>query len=195
MTLLVKLKRTERNKKMALRRVKKFRRFIIHLRSDVYHKSPSIRMIQITLKCFYFFWCTDVSWFFYVFLFIHHFIIISHSFTQPPTHSFVHVNIYSHTSISRSSTHPPSWLEEEEASIASSSYSKKQQPFPQQKPLQAAAPQQQPPTQSQSQHSPGSNELKLTAQQSTEDKSLFDNDGANMENETKSVSSMRSQDR
>lgn len=100
-----------------------------------------------------------------------------------------------HIRISRSSTNPPSWLEEEEASIASSSYSKKQQPFPQQKPIQTAP--QQPPqmTQTQSQHSPGSNELKLTAQQSSDDKSLFDNDGGNMENETKSVSSMRSQDR
>jgi hypothetical protein len=97
-----------------------------------------------------------------------------------------------HKPISRSSTNPPSWHEEEDASIASSSYSKKQQPFPQQKPLQTA-PQQQ--TQSQSQHSPGSNELKLTAQQSSDDKSLFENDAGNMENETKSVSSMRSQDR
>jgi hypothetical protein len=96
---------------------------------------------------------------------------------------------------SRSSTNPPSWLEEEEASIASSSYSKKQLPFPQQKPMQTA-PQQQTLTQSQSQHSPGSNELnKMNAQQSSDDKSLFDNDGGNMENETKSVSSMRSQDR
>lgn len=49
--------------------------------------------------------------------------------------------------------------------------------------------------QSQSQHSPGSNELKLNAQQSSDDKSLFDNDAGNMENETKSVSSLRSQDR
>lgn len=50
----------------------------------------------------------------------------------------------------------------------------------------------------QSQHSPGSNELKLTAvaqQQSTDDKSMFENDAGNIENETKSVSSMRSQDR
>ena len=47
----------------------------------------------------------------------------------------------------------------------------------------------------QQQHSPGSNELKLTAQQSSDDKSMFDNDAGNVENETKSVSSMRSQDR
>lgn len=48
----------------------------------------------------------------------------------------------------------------------------------------------------QQQHSPGSNEMKLTAQQSTsDDKSLFDNDASNNENETKSVSSLRSQDR
>lgn len=47
----------------------------------------------------------------------------------------------------------------------------------------------------QQQHSPGSNEMKLTAQQSTDDKSLFENDASNVENETKSVSSMRSQDR
>lgn len=85
----------------------------------------------------------------------------------------------------------PSWLEDEE-SVASSSYTKKQ-PFPQ-KPMQAA-PQQQPMPQTQSQHSPGSNELKLNAQQASDDKSLFDNDGGNMENETKSVSSLRSQDR
>jgi hypothetical protein len=65
-----------------------------------------------------------------------------------------------------------------------------------------SAPLQQPTTQAlqqqqqQQQHSPGSNELKLsTAQQSSDDKSLFDNDPANIENETKSVSSMRSQDR
>lgn len=57
------------------------------------------------------------------------------------------------------------------------------------------APQQQTTTQTQSQHSPGSNELKLTAQQSSDDKSLLENDAGNMENETKSVSSMRSQDR
>jgi hypothetical protein len=48
----------------------------------------------------------------------------------------------------------------------------------------------------QQQHSPGSNELKLTAQQSGDDKSsMFDNDAGNIENETKSVSSIRSQDR
>lgn len=58
-----------------------------------------------------------------------------------------------------------------------------------------AAPQQQSMPQAQPQHSPGSNELKLNAQQSTDDKSVFENDGGNMENETKSVSSMRSQDR
>lgn len=52
-----------------------------------------------------------------------------------------------------------------------------------------------PQQQAQSQHSPGSNELKLNAQQSSDEKSLFDNDVGNMENETKSVSSMRSQDR
>lgn len=92
--------------------------------------------------------------------------------------------------ISRSSMNP-SWLEDEE-SVASSSYTKKL-PFPQ-KPMQAA-PQQQPMPQTQSQHSPGSNELKLNAQQASDDKSLFDNDGGNMENETKSVSSLRSQDR
>lgn len=56
------------------------------------------------------------------------------------------------------------------------------------------APQQPTLTQSQSQHSPGSNELKLTAQPS-DDKSLFENEAGNMENETKSVSSLRSQDR
>lgn len=58
-----------------------------------------------------------------------------------------------------------------------------------------AAPQQQTMAQTPSQHSPGSNELKLNAQQSTDEKSLFENDGGNMENETKSVSSLRSQDR
>lgn len=57
------------------------------------------------------------------------------------------------------------------------------------------APQQQTMTQAQSQHSPGSNELKLPTQQSSDDKSLFESDAGNMENETKSVSSMRSQDR
>lgn len=72
-------------------------------------------------------------------------------------------------------------------SVTSSSYSKKQQAHPQ-KPATMQAPQQQ--------HSPGSNEMKLTAQQSTsDDKSLFDNDASNNENETKSVSSLRSQDR
>lgn len=48
--------------------------------------------------------------------------------------------------------------------------------------------------QQQQQHSPGSNELKVNAPPS-DDKSLFENDAGNMENETKSVSSMRSQDR
>ena len=71
-------------------------------------------------------------------------------------------------------------------SVTSSSYSKKQQAHPQ-KPAILQAQQQQ--------HSPGSNEMKLTAQQSTDDKSLFDNDASNNENETKSVSSLRSQDR
>lgn len=60
--------------------------------------------------------------------------------------------------------------------------------------MQMTQQQQQAITQSQ-QHSPGSNELKLTAQQSSDDKSMFDNDAGNIENETKSVSSMRSQDR
>ncbi|KAG5672262.1 hypothetical protein PVAND_002403 [Polypedilum vanderplanki] len=93
----------------------------------------------------------------------------------------------------RSSTNPPSWHEEEDTSITSSNYTKKQQGFPQ-KGMQSA-PQQQPTQSQQQQHSPGSNELKLsTAQQSSDDKSLFDNDAGNLENETKSVSSMRSQD-
>lgn len=75
-------------------------------------------------------------------------------------------------------------------SVTSSSYSKKQQAHPQ-KPATLQA---------QQQHSPGSNEMKLIPQQSfhqqsTDDKSLFDNDASNNENETKSVSSMRSQDR
>lgn len=116
------------------------------------------------------------------------------------------VNKSTHTSrtpLSRSSTNPPSWLEEEEASIASSSYSKKQQPPfaqqqqpPHQQKLMQSTPQQQTLALTQPQHSPGSNELKLSsAQQSNDDKLLFDNDGGNMENETKSVSSMRSQDR
>ena len=61
-------------------------------------------------------------------------------------------------------------------SVTSSSYSKKQQAHPQ-KPAILQAQQQQ--------HSPGSNEMKLTAQQSTDDKSLFDNDASNNENETK----------
>jgi hypothetical protein len=84
------------------------------------------------------------------------------------------------------------------------SYTKKQQAFPQ-KAMQSAPPSHQQQQQSmsqtqapqqQQQHSPGSNELKLsTAQQSSDDKSLFDNDAGNIENETKSVSSMRSQDR
>lgn len=130
---------------------------------------------------------------FIFYYFSHQIIFTSPLCNHKPTHT-------SQTPLSRSSTNPPSWLEEEEASIASSSYSKKQQqPFPQQqqpaqqKPMQLA-PQQQILTQTQPQHSPGSNELKLSAaQQSMDDKSLFDNDGG--ENETKSVSSMRSQDR
>lgn len=67
--------------------------------------------------------------------------------------------------------------------------------LPQQKSMQNAPQQQQAMGQQPSQHSPGSNELKLNAQQSSDDKSLFENDGGNMENETKSVSSLRSQDR
>lgn len=130
----------------------------------------------------------------FMFCFFYYFM---HPIIFTPLHLCKHKFTPHHqTPVSRSSTNPPSWLEEEEASIASSSYSKKQQqPFPQQqqKPM---APQQQTLTQTQPQHSPGSNELKLsTAQQSMDDKSLFENDGGNMENETKSVSSMRSQDR
>jgi len=95
--------------------------------------------------------------------------------------------------ISRSATNPPSWHEDEDTSVTSSNYTnKKQQAIPQ-KAIQMTQP---PPVIAQSQqHSPGSNELKLTAQQSSDDKSMFDNDAGNVENETKSVSSMRSQDR
>lgn len=98
--------------------------------------------------------------------------------------------------ISRSTTNPPSWHEDEDASIISSNYAnKKQQAIPQ-KAMQMTQQQPQPAVAYlQQQHSPGSNELKLTAQQSNEDKSMFDNDAGNIENETKSVSSVRSQDR
>lgn len=116
----------------------------------------------------------------------------------------------------RSSTNTQSWLEEEEASIASSSYSKKQPNFAQ-KPMQqpSSVPQHPQPQQTnmikpplpstfdtqsqhnhnhqqQQQHSPGS--TAQPPQQSPDDKSLYgENDGANMENnETKSVSSLRS---
>lgn len=115
----------------------------------------------------------------------------------------------------RSSTNTQSWLEEEEASIASSSYSKKQPNFAQ-KPMQqpSSVPQHPQPQQTnmvkpplpstfdtqsqhnhnhqQQQHSPGS--TAQPPQQSPDDKSLYgENDGANLENnETKSVSSLRS---
>ncbi|CAO1424821.1 unnamed protein product [Diamesa hyperborea] len=115
----------------------------------------------------------------------------------------------------KSSTNTQSWLEEEEASIASSSYSKKQPNFAQ-KPMQqpSSVPQHPQPQQTnmikpplpstfdtqsqhnhnhqQQQHSPGS--TAQPPQQSPDDKSLYgENDGANLENnETKSVSSLRS---
>ncbi|XP_070491228.1 afadin isoform X2 [Chironomus tepperi] len=96
---------------------------------------------------------------------------------------------------SRSATNPPSWHEDEDTSISSSNYTnKKQQAIPQKAMQMTQQQPQQVITHSQQQHSPGSNELKLTAQQSSDDKSMFDNDAGNIENETKSVSSMRSQD-
>lgn len=138
---------------------------------------------------------------------------------------FFHTSIFNHPnhfSISclccdkiRSSTNTQSWLEEEEASIASSSYSKKQPNYAQ-KPMQqpSSVPQHPQPQQTnmvkpplpstfdtqsqhnhnhqQQQHSPGS--TAQPPQQSPDEKSLYgENDGANLENnETKSVSSLRS---